>query len=75
MTVKEDKEDKEAKAGWVGKKPAKPAKPAKVKATFVLDFPSAGWCAKLECSYRRGRYTAKSKEDYDALKPYAKKGK
>ena len=37
----------------------------------VLIFKNSGWCEELKCSYFAGRYEARTKEQYEALKKYA----
>ena len=37
----------------------------------ILTFRQGGWCPALNKSYARGFYQPKSKEEYDALAPYA----
>lgn len=33
-----------------------------------------GWCEALGRSYRAGRFQAKTQKEFDAMKPFAKKG-
>ena len=37
----------------------------------VLIFANSGYCEKLDCSYYQGRFEARSKEEYEALKEFA----
>ena len=39
----------------------------------TLEFSGFGWCEELKKSYSRGLYKPKSKEEYEALKPFSKK--
>ncbi len=39
---------------------------------IVLVFETSGWCEELSKSYDQGRYRPKTKEEYEALKGYAK---
>jgi len=46
----------------------------KTKSEYPLSmtFEASGWCEKLGKSYFRGVYKPTSKEEYEALKPFAK---
>lgn len=61
------KADAEAKAKAAEKKKADPA-PARFP---LLHFRNSGWCEALQRSYFRGNYRPVSKEEYEALKPFA----
>ena len=37
----------------------------------VLVFANSGWCEKLGSSYFKGRFEPRTKEQYEALKPFA----
>lgn len=39
----------------------------------TLVFSKSGWCEALHKSYRQGVYRPKSKDEYEALAPFAKK--
>ena len=43
----------------------------KEKESLTLRFGNGGWCEKLQTSYKPGIRTCKTKEEYDALKPFA----
>lgn len=50
----------------------KKADPDPVPARFpLLHFRNSGWCEALQRSYFRGNYRPATKEEYEALKPFA----
>lgn len=40
---------------------------------MTLVFEESGWCEALKRSYMQGPYEPKSREEYEALKPFAQK--
>lgn len=40
---------------------------------MTLVFEESGWCEALKRSYMLGAYEPKSREEYEALKPFAQK--